>query len=226
MLWLLVIVPSVVAAGSASAAQPARHKSNHAVIVSASRYWFNYRHEINALSIYNILKENGFTDDNIVLMLADEFAINPRNPFKNRMHPDAPSRSQSLYKEDIVIDYRGEDVTVNNFVRALTGRGSGERGSVLQSDQDSHLLVYLTGHGGDQFFKFQDVDEIMASDLAAAFSQMQDEKKYREVLFVADTCQAFTLADKITAANVTAIGSSLKGESSYAHHADADIGKL
>jgi hypothetical protein len=41
---------------------------------------------------------------------------------------------------------------------------------------------------------------------------------------VADTCQAFTLGDHITAPNVMVIGSSLKGESSYAHHSDNQLG--
>jgi len=59
---------------------------------------------------------------------------------------------------------------------------------------------------------------------------MHRRGKYSELLLVADTCQAFTLGDGITAAsagrtpNVTVIGSSLRGESSYARHADHLLG--
>ena len=198
----------------------AKHTSNHAVIVSSSRYWFNYRHAINALSIYSLLKDNGFDDDHIILMLADEYASNSRNPYKNTMYANG-IHSKSLYNENIEIDYRGEDVTVQNLVHVLTGRSpSGAGLPVLQSDSNSHVLVYLTGHGGDQFFKFQDVEEIMAADLAAAIGQMH----YRELLLVADTCQAFTLGGKLKAPNVTIVASSLKGESSYAYRSDPDLG--
>jgi phosphatidylinositol glycan class K len=219
MLRLLLLLLLGVFAVTASSSS---HTSNYAVIVGASRYWFNYRHAVNALSIYNMLKQSGnFTDDKIVLMLADEFPTNSRNPFKNSMDR---SSGKSLYNDDTHIDYRGEDVTVQNFVNVLTGRQPNGLLPILNSDSESHVLIYLTGHGGDQFFKFQDEEEILAAELAAVFRQMHDAGKYREILLIADTCQAFTLGDKIDAPNVTVIGSSLRGESSYAHHSDADLG--
>ena len=39
----------------------------HAIIVSSSRYWFNYRHAINALGMYEIYRQNGIPDENIIL---------------------------------------------------------------------------------------------------------------------------------------------------------------
>ena len=44
------------------------HPSNiHAVLVSTSRYWFNYRHAINALGMYELFRKNGIPDENIIL---------------------------------------------------------------------------------------------------------------------------------------------------------------
>jgi phosphatidylinositol glycan class K len=196
-----------------------RHTSNHAVIVSSSRYWFNYRHAINALSIYQLVKENGIPDENILLMLADDFPTNARNPYKNQLFGN--DDRLLLYNEslNVQIDYRGDDVTIETMIRAMTGRH--EPGyPVLHTNADSHVLVYWSGHGGDQFFKFQDYEEILSKDINALFHQMT----YREILFVADTCQAFTLGDHIDAPNVTIIGSSLKGESSYAYHSNDVLG--
>jgi glycosylphosphatidylinositol transamidase (GPIT) subunit GPI8 len=103
---------------------PPLHTSNYAVIVSSSRYWFNYRHAANALSIYQLLRRYGFSDENIILMIADEYAVNPRNPAKNKMYNTAASDTRtskgarrnrpSLHTDDIEIDYRGEDV-VSSF---------------------------------------------------------------------------------------------------------------
>jgi len=61
------------------------HTSNVAVIVSSSRYLFNYRHVTNALSIYQLLKRGGISDDNIILMLADDIPCNMRNPFRGKI---------------------------------------------------------------------------------------------------------------------------------------------
>jgi len=55
------------------------------------------------------------------------------------------------------VDYRGYEVTVENFIRVLTGRlsSSTPRSKRLLSDNRSNILIYMTGHGGDGFLKFQ-----------------------------------------------------------------------
>lgn len=191
------------------------HTSNVAVIVSSSRYWFNYRHVANALSVYHLLKRGGIADDNIVLMLADDIPCNMRNPFRGKIF------SRGVKGEDLMenaeIDYSGTDVTVDAFLRVLLGRhlpgeeaGKGGR-SLPKIDENTNVLVYLTGHGGDNFFKFQDGEELMSNDVASAFSQMYELRRYNEILFISDTCQAFTMADEIRVPNVFSVGSSLKG---------------
>ena len=50
------------------------------------------------------------------------------------------------------------------------------------------------------------------------------DERYNEILFMVDTCQANTLYTKFYSPNILATGSSAKGENSYSHHADNDIG--
>lgn len=225
--WLFLQTTALLALAAALAqAVPPQHSSNYAVVVSASRYWFNYRHAVNALVIYDLLRQGGFDDDHIILMSADEFPTNSRNPVKNSMYATSVAAGPSLYNATAQIDYRGDDVTVQNFVNVLTGRAAKSL-PVLQSNKDSNVLIYLSGHGGDEFFKFQDEQEITSAEIAGVIRQMHDAGRYREILLVADTCEAFTLGKKLTAEhtpNVTMIGSSLRGESSYAHHSDTDLG--
>ena len=38
--------------------------------------------------------------------------------------------------------------------------------------------VLLTGHGGDGFMKFQDVQELLDQDLADALQQMHEKKRW------------------------------------------------
>ncbi|CAO3633064.1 unnamed protein product [Cunninghamella echinulata] len=201
------------------------HTNNWAVLVCTSRFWFNYRHIANTLSMYRTVKRLGIPDSNIILMLADDVSCNPRNTYPATVYNNA-ARFLDLYGDNVEVDYRGYEVTVENFIRMLTGRVSPDtpRSKRLLSDDRSNIFVYMTGHGGDEFLKFQDAEEISAYDLADSFKQMYEKKRYNEIFFMIDTCQANTMYEKIDSPNILATGSSKLGESSYSHHIDYDIG--
>merc|ERR1719499_772753 len=213
--------------------QPAPSTSNHtnnwAVIVAASRYWFNYRHISNALAVYHTLKSNGIPDSQIILMLADDMACNPRNNLKPHVYVDKHDRIQDrtdLYGSDVMVDYRGLDCSVENLIRVLSGRHSPSTPKTkrLDTDDSSNILVYLTGHGGENFLKFHDKEEVQSQDLADVFTMMHKNKRYNEILFVADTCQAASMGSAFTAPNVISMASSQVGESSYSYGLDSFIG--
>ncbi|EDO00130.1 hypothetical protein SS1G_02990 [Sclerotinia sclerotiorum 1980 UF-70] len=152
-------------------------------------------------------------------------ACNPRNAFPGTVYSNA-DRAVDLYGDNIEVDYRGYEVTVENFIRLLTDRVGEEmpRSKRLLTDDRSNILVYMTGHGGNEFLKFQDAEEISAFDLADAFEQMWEKKRYHELLFMIDTCQANTMYSKFYSPNIIATGSSEIDQSSYSHHADNDVG--
>lgn len=155
------------------------HTSNWAVLVSTSRFWFNYRHLANVLSLYRTVKRLGIPDSQIILMLPDDMACNPRNAFPGTVYNNA-DRALDLYGDNIEVDYRGYEVTVENFIRLMTDRVGEDmpRSKRLMTDERSNILVYMTGHGGNEFLKFQDAEEISAFDLADAFGQMWEKKRY------------------------------------------------
>ncbi|KIP06368.1 hypothetical protein PHLGIDRAFT_72809 [Phlebiopsis gigantea 11061_1 CR5-6] len=201
------------------------HTNNWAVLVCASRYWFNYRHMANALGMYRTVKRLGIPDSNIILMLADDAACNSRNKFPGCVYANA-GRQLDLYGDNIEVDYRGYEVTVENFLRVLTGRmdPSVPRSKRLLTDDKSNIFVYMTGHGGNEFLKFQDNEEISAFDIADAFEQMWQKKRYHEIFFMVDTCQANTMYTKFYSPNILATGSSELRENSYSYENDNDIG--
>ncbi|WPG99962.1 GPI-anchor transamidase [Acrodontium crateriforme] len=214
----------------------ATHTSNWAVLVSTSRFWFNYRHMANTLSLYRTVKRLGIPDSQIILMLPDDMACNPRNSFSGSVFNDK-SRQLDLYDDKggamveagmggIEVDYRGNEVTVENFIRLLTDRWpeSHPVSKRLMTDDRANVLIYMTGHGGDSFLKFQDAEEISSFDLADAFQQMHEKRRYHEMLFMIDTCQANTMYTEFRSPGIIATGSSARDESSYSHHADQDVG--
>lgn len=158
-------------------------------------------------------------------MVADDMACNPRNPRPATVFNNANNQI-NVYGDDVEVDYRGYEVTVENFIRVLTGRlpPSTPRSKRLLSDEHSNVLVYMTGHGGDGFLKFQDAEEISNVELADAFEQMWQKRRYHEVFFMIDTCQAESMFQKFYSPNILAVASSKVGEDSLSHHVDPSIG--
>uniref|UniRef100_A0A4W3I1A1 GPI-anchor transamidase n=1 Tax=Callorhinchus milii TaxID=7868 RepID=A0A4W3I1A1_CALMI len=201
------------------------HTNNWAILVCTSRFWFNYRHVANTLSIYRSVKRLGIPDSHIVLMLADDMACNPRNP-KPATVFSHKNMELNVYGDDVEVDYRGYEVTVENFLRVLTGRlpPSTPRSKRLLSDDRSNILIYMTGHGGNGFLKFQDSEEITNVELADAFEQMWQKRRYHELLFIIDTCQGASMYEKFYSPNIMALASSQIGEDSLSHQPDLAIG--
>lgn len=210
---------------SSSSSTTTMHTNNWAVLVCTSRFWFNYRHMANTLSLYRTVKRLGIPDERIILMLADDMACNARNKYPAQVFNNENHRL-NLYGDNVEVDYRGYEVTVENFLRVLTGRHETAvpRSKRLLSDEGSHILLYMTGHGGDEFLKFQDSEELQSHDLADAVKQMKEKRRFKELLIMVDTCQAATLFSQLQSPGVLTIGSSMKGENSYSHHLDADVG--
>jgi glycosylphosphatidylinositol transamidase (GPIT) subunit GPI8 len=209
------------------------HTNNWAVIVSTSKYWFNYRHNSDALTFYHLVKEQGIPDSNIILMIPEDVACTTKNvipgtvynepnkykhneeklynfsPFKMERFfaEDRKKNGQNGYKKSefekenngysgydlnnlydessIEIDYKGDDVTVENFLRVLTGRHdpTTPRNKRLNSNHNSNLFIYISGHGGDQFLKFRDTEILTAQDLAYAIQELDVQSMFFGLLF-------------------------------------------
>ncbi|XVF06365.1 hypothetical protein REPUB_Repub06bG0041800 [Reevesia pubescens] len=229
-----------IAYNSSSSVEATVHTNNWAVLVCTSRFWFNYRHMANTLSLYRTVKRLGIPDERIILMFADDMACNARNKYPAQVFNNE-NHMLNLYGDNVEVDYRGYEVTMENFLCVLTGRHETAvpRSKCLLSDEGSHILLYMTGHGGDEFLKFQDSKELQSHDLADAVKQMKEmhwvDKDYtlpfpvrtvflfKELLIMVVTCKASTLFNQLQSPGVLAIGSSMKGENLYSHHLDSDI---
>lgn len=211
--------------GGASGSSASPGVNNWAVIVSTSRFWHNYRHSANALSFYHLCKQNGIPDSRILLFLADTVACNPRNLVPGTVYNNN-SRRTNLYRCDTQVDFSGYSVNTHTLLSVLQGRFDASRPQSrrLMSDANSNLLVYLTGHGGEGFLKFQDTEYLYSEEIGTAFTLLHAQRMYRKALFVVETCHAESLCLAIRAPNVACVGSSTISEDSYSHHQDPDLG--
>ena len=75
----------------------------------------------NTLAMYRTIKRLGIPYSQIILMLADDVACNARNAFPATVYANS-GRQMDLYGDGIEVDYRGYEVTVEGFLRLLTGK--------------------------------------------------------------------------------------------------------
>ena len=95
-------------------------KSCWAVIVAASDGWGNYRHQADALYMYQLLKKKGFKDDHIIMILADDIARNQRN-YKKPNQVFARINGDNLYTDDMRFDYLLSELTVEDLSNIMKG---------------------------------------------------------------------------------------------------------
>ncbi|KAG8216891.1 peptidase C13 family-domain-containing protein, partial [Butyriboletus roseoflavus] len=163
------------------------------------------------------------------------------SPLKIQLGSDLYANDRHMYSP-IYYAWCARGWLLENFIRLLTGMSRSKtftrvptlrvgrvdpsvpRSKRLLTDDRSNIFVYMTGHGGNEFLKFQDNEEISAFDIADAFEQMWQKKRYNEIFFMIDTCQANTLYSQFYSPNILATGSSEIEENSYSHENDNDIG--
>ena len=206
-----------------------------AVIVNTSKFFLNYRHTVNTMTLYHALRRLGLPDSRIILMQADCSLCDPRMVRPGGIYT-APG---STLEEQLgtwpapdelppEVDYRDQDVSAESLIRVLTGNThyGTARGQMMASTNTSNVLVFLSGHGGDGFLKFHDQTELTSSDLGAAIEYMYHAGRYKNLLIVLDTCQASTMWEDIAEGvdGWAATGSSARGFSGYALNHDGRVG--
>ena len=101
------------------------HTNNWAVLVDTSRFWFNYRHVANVLSIYRSVKRLGIPDSRIILMVADDMACNARNPHPATVFNNA-NQQINVYGDDVEVSAAPASVSHHCLVLSCVSGGFGE----------------------------------------------------------------------------------------------------
>mmetsp|Transcript_12836 Transcript_12836/g.39605 ORF Transcript_12836/g.39605 Transcript_12836/m.39605 type:complete len:300 (-) Transcript_12836:211-1110(-) len=183
----------------------------------------------------------GVPRERILVLLAEDPTLDARNPRRGQVFLHA--NGDQSEKDDVALDggadgafeefadadYVGDEVTPELVRVVLSGRHDPRtpRSKRLESTDTSNVFVYLTGHGGDEFLKFHDADELSANEVADALAEMRAKRRYGRLVLMVDTCQAgslFNYLDAKTTPRVLGIASAKVGENAYAGSSDADAG--
>jgi phosphatidylinositol glycan class K len=98
-------------------------------------------------------------------MLPDDMPCNPRNDYPSQVFNNK-NHKLNLYGENVEVDYRGYEVNLENFLRPLTGR---HQPNTPRSKRLLHRKLF-----------------------ADAVNEMKEKKGFKELLIMADTCQAYS----------------------------------
>lgn len=97
------------------------YANNYYILLSSSKFFFNYRHSSNVLIFYKYLKDRGISDDKIILMLPENHACNARNNHPGTLFVEL-NHHENMYCDDIEVDYKAEDLTFESILNLMRGR--------------------------------------------------------------------------------------------------------
>lgn len=166
-----------------------------ALLVASSKDWKNYRHQADILSVYQMIRERGYPDDHIILIMEDDLAQNPKNPFKGEVKTDL---AESNLYQNFDIDYKMSDLTPTDIMNILSGKKNSRTPIVIESTDKDNILIFWSGHGtqaelcwGDEFMG------VRKDMIGNTLRQMAKEKKYRKMLFLIEACYSGSIVKDI-----------------------------
>jgi legumain len=194
------------------------------VLVAGSNEWYNYRHQADICHAYQVVKNHGVAASNIITMMYDDIAQNSQNPRKGVII-NKPGGSD-VYG-GVVIDYKAEDVTPENFLKVLTGdatlKAAGKK--VLGSGPNDRVFVFFSDHGATGLIAFPN-DVLHAGDLSHALITMHQKNMYKEMTFYLEACESGSMFNSgllPPSLKIYALTASNAEESSYACYLDDDL---
>ena len=164
---------------------------NHlAFVVATSTGWNNYRHQADALAMYQMLKGFGYTDDQIILVMEDDIANHPSNPHPGevRVVPDGED-----LRSGAVVDYKLSALAPEDLESIFSGKPSERTPVVLEGGPGCNVLVFWSGHGvRDDELKWGNttLDKYQFMDILTGANA-----NHRKMFVVMDTCYSGSIAE-------------------------------
>ncbi len=163
-----------------------------AVVVGTSDTWANYRHQADALAMYQLLKRHGYDDGHIILIIADNIAYDPHNlhPGVVRVRPDG----ENVY-QDAKVDYRLGDIGIGDLRDIMLGRRSDRLPEVITPAKNDNIIVFWCGHGNRNRLAWGSDRTVTGDDVREVVQTMSDEGCFRKMLFVVDACYSGAIGE-------------------------------
>ena len=128
-------------------------------------------------------------------------------------------------QENIDINFQESDFHNYQLLDIFRGRKLNQFNGFrqLNSDKNSKIIVIITSHGGENFIKVRNFLVVLTDELNRTLNEMYIKGKYKELLFVLDTCEGYTLYNHVNVPNIYFISSSTLGQKSSSYSYDENL---
>ena len=125
-------------------------------------------------------------------------------------------------QENIDLSFQESDFHNYQLLDILRGRKLNLYNSFrqLKSDRNSKIVILITSHGGENFIKVRNFLVVLSDELNRTLNEMYIKGKYKELLFVLDTCEGYSLYDHVKVPNIYFISSSAVGQKASSYSFD------
>ncbi|XVF74924.1 hypothetical protein PTKIN_Ptkin13bG0149200 [Pterospermum kingtungense] len=196
-----------------------------AILIAGSNYYANYRHQADVCHAYQILKNGGLEDENIVVFMYDDIAHSQFNP-RPGIIINKPNGTD-VYK-GVPKDYTGENVNVDNFFAVILGNKTGitgGSGKVVDSGPNDRIFIYYTDHGGPGMLGMpSDSDYLSADDFINVLKKKHEAKSYKSMVIYVEACESGSIFEGILPRNLNiyAVTAANAEENSWATYCPGD----
>jgi legumain len=185
------------AALASLATAAAAAKSDHwAILVTGSSGFGNYRHQADTCHAYQILKNQGIPEEQIILFNYDDAANSnyQHAEFKGKLfNKSTPAGTAGVdVYEGCNIDFKGKHVTAANLMSVMRGESVEAETSnkkTLKSDKDSKIFFYFADHGAPGLVAMPVGKYWYADDLYKTVKTMHENNMYKEMVMYFEACE-------------------------------------
>ncbi|XP_078448091.1 beta vacuolar processing enzyme [Wolffia australiana] len=173
-----------------------------AVLVAGSSGYGNYRHQADVCHAYQILRNGGLEEENIVVFMYDDIAHNPLNPRPGIIinHPHGEDVYAGVPK-----DYTGKEVNTKNLFAVLLGNKTaveGGSGKVLLSKPNDRIFFYYSDHGGPGVLGMPNMPFLYAGELIEVLKKKHAMGGYREMVVYVEACESGSIFEGLMPENL------------------------
>jgi legumain len=207
--------------------------THYAVLIAGSADFYNYRHQSDVFHAYQLLISNGVPKDKIIVFAYDDIAHAKENPFKGKVfnRPDKNGPGIDVYA-GVEIDYKGADVTIDNFKNVLLGNADKMKktgtGRVLKSTKDDNVFIYYSDHGAAGMLMMPTGELFYADDLLSTLKEMHEKEQYKNLVFYLEACESGSMFEGLLPENINiyATTAAEPDQNSFAQYCPPDGAKV
>lgn len=154
--------------------------------------------------------------------MSEFHACTPYNYYPGKLYLTEKNKITYSCHENANIDYKDADFHNFQLIDVLKGRSNQIISNIrkMNTNENSKILIIITSHGGENFIKIRNRSVILSDELNRALNEMYLKGRYKEILFVLDTCEGFSLFEYVEAPNIYFVTSSVKHQKALSHSFD------